>query len=73
MPYLLFLKKGHICNYRLLQIVGGALRVKTMVQGPLYPISLIIFILMDFPIYVGKISMELSIFYFNGSQVELTD
>ena len=28
MPYLLFLKKRQICNCRLLQIIGGAFRVK---------------------------------------------
>ena len=28
MPYLLFLKKRHNFNCRLLQIIGGALRVK---------------------------------------------
>ena len=27
MPYLLFLKSGKICNRRLLQIIGGTLRV----------------------------------------------
>ena len=31
MPYLLFLKKQKLFNYRLLQIIGGALRVKKLV------------------------------------------
>ena len=34
--------------------------------------ALTIFILIDFPMYVGKISMELPILYFNESQVELS-
>ena len=46
--------------------------INNKVQGPLYPLLyflnfLTILILIDLPMYLGKISMELPILYFNGN------
>ena len=46
----------------------GSFEVNRLV---VFPRVLILFILMDFPMHVDRISMEFSILYFKGSQVEI--
>ena len=44
MPYLLFFKKWqHFLNCRLLQSIGGALRIKTAAEDNFLSISLLVF------------------------------